>query len=52
MAAPAQRATGRPQVAAVRRGTPQPGWLFAWSLVALFGTVALAAVLLAWWIMD
>lgn len=36
----------------MRRGTPQPGWLFAGALVVLFGAVALAATLFAWWIMG
>jgi hypothetical protein len=36
---------------AMRRGTPQPGWLFAGALVALFGAVALVGVLAAWWLL-
>jgi hypothetical protein len=36
----------------VRRGTPQPGWLIAGALAALFSTVAFIGVLLAWWIMT
>jgi len=36
----------------MRRGTPQPGWLLAGALAALFTAVALVGVLIAWWIMG
>lgn len=34
----------------MRRGTPQPGWLFAAALATFFVTVALAAAGFAWWV--
>lgn len=42
----------RVPVAAVRRGTPQPGWLIAGALAALFTAVAFIAVFIGWWIMG
>lgn len=35
----------------MRRGTPQPGWLIAGALAAIFTTVAFVAALVGWWIM-
>jgi hypothetical protein len=35
----------------VRRGSPQPGWLFVAAITAVIVTVALAGVLFAWWVM-